>query len=262
MASALPLRMPQASGAIDPEPFRIAASGGAPLRDSMAPSGGMRTVHLPPGQRVPLFDLASPLLTFVMTGSVELDTIDRGPLRLGRGDVFLMEAGGPRDDVVHTAGDCRLLQVMVDADWPGPKARPARAEIGLLAVPPEPLFKRMSKGADARSRFSEFAGLFGPPGRWSAVRPVAGLRFIAMADDTFIDWHPEVTNNLVVVMSGGLELEVGGAGGDVQVFWPGDVCLAEDRTGEGHIDRVHGHVQVCVLVMDDAHLWPRSAAVE
>jgi len=44
--------------------------------------------------------------------------------------------------------------------------------------------------------------------------------------------------------------------GKVELFHPGDVCLAQDCTGEGHIDRVHGFVQVAVLIVDDADLWP------
>jgi hypothetical protein len=115
-------------------------------------------------------------------------------------------------------------------------------------------FKRMFKGEDDKSYFRDFEGLFGPQGEWSAITPLIGFRFIGMAADTFIDWHPEIVNNFVIVMSGGLELEVGGGAGAVEIFRPGDVCLAEDRTGEGHIDRVHGDVQVAVLIVADDHL--------
>lgn len=256
----LPLRMPQASGVIDPEPFRIAAAGGAPLRDAMAPCGGMRTLHLLPGQQASLFDLAEPLLTFVIAGCIEVDTAERGAVRLHPGDLFLADATGIDERAVRVGGDCRLLQAVVGPDWPGERARPVpRLDTQSGQAPPK--FQRMVKGADDRSYFREFPELFGPPGAWSAIRPVAGLRFIAMATDTFIDWHPEVTNNLVIGLSGALELEVGGGAGAIQVFGPGDVCLAEDRTGEGHIDRVRAPVQVAVLVIADEHLWPVGAAV-
>lgn len=249
----LPLRMPQASGVIDPEPFRVAAAGGAPLRDAMAPCRGMRTLALRKGDATPLFDLAGPLLTFVITGVVEVDTGDRGTITLGRGDMFLVDAGAEIEGLVRGMGGCRLLQVAVDAEWPGDRARPPR-QAQATGGNVEPNFKRMFKAADNRSRFRDFPELFGPPGAWSALNPVEGLRFIGMAEDTFIDWHPEVTNNLVIVLSGALELEVGGGPGEVQVFRPGDVCLAEDRTGEGHIDRVQARVEVAVLVIADAHL--------
>jgi hypothetical protein len=114
----------------------------------------------------------------------------------------------------------------------------------------------MVKGADDKSYFHDFGILFEESGKWSAITPLIGFRFIAMAEDTFIDWHPEIVNNLVIVMSGALELEVGGGGGAVEIFRQGDICLAEDRTGEGHIDRMHGTVQVAVLIVDDRDLWP------
>jgi hypothetical protein len=55
-------------------------------------------------------------------------------------------------------------------------------------------------------------------------------------------------------MTGKLELEVSGDG-DIEVFGPGDVCLAEDRTGEGHIDRMHGETRLALIVFEDDHLW-------
>lgn len=45
--SDLGLRMPKASGIIDPEPFRARARGeGDPLAEYHAASGGMRTIYL------------------------------------------------------------------------------------------------------------------------------------------------------------------------------------------------------------------------
>jgi hypothetical protein len=117
----------------------------------------------------------------------------------------------------------------------------------------------MVKGADDRSSFHDFPELFGAPGRWSAVTPLIGFRFIGMAPGTFIDWHPEIVNNLVIIMTGALELEVGAGTNKIELFHPGDVCLAQDRTGEGHIDRVHGFVQVAVLIIEDADLWPLTS---
>lgn len=255
----LPLRMPQASGVIDPEPFRVAAAGGEPLRDPMAPCGGMRTLHLLPGQAAPLFDLAGPLLTFVISGQVAVDTADRGVIALAPGDMFLADATGLDGGAVRMAGECRLVQAVVGPDWPGERARPVLPLPAPAASVPAN-YRRMYKGDDDRSYFRGFPELFGPPGAWSAVTPVAGLRFIGMAEDTFIDWHPEVTNNLVIGLAGALELEVGGGAGEVQVFRAGDICLAEDRTGQGHIDRVRETVQVAVLVIASEDLWPVADA--
>jgi len=251
--ASLPLRMPQVAGTIDPEPFRIAAAGGAPLRDAMAPCGPMRTLHLLPGQRAPLVAGDGPRLTFVLAGGVEVAGAGQATA-LGPGDVFLIDGPAPAA-ACRPVGECRLLQLTVEPGWPGDKARPV-AKVAHIARAGPPNFRRMYEGADGRSYFRSFAELFAAPGAWSAEVPVAGLRFIGMAEGTFIDWHPEVTNNLAIVLSGALELETGGGAGEVQVFRPGDVCLAEDRTGEGHIDRARSAVQVAILTIEDRHLWP------
>ncbi len=255
-AEDLPLRMPQASGVIDPEPFRRRARGEGPeLAEPFAPSRGMRCLRLPGGNDAPLFDIAGPVLTFVISGRLAFATDNRGAITLEPGDILLVDDARTGAGVTAD-GDCRLVQVLLDPDWPGPRARPANPVSSQPRGDHGCNFKRMVKGAADRSIFHDFVSLFGPPGEWSAVTPVIGLRFIGMAEDTFIDWHPEIVNNLVIVMSGGLELEVGGGGGAVELFRQGDICLAQDRTGEGHIDRMHGFVQVAVLIIDDAHLWP------
>lgn len=257
VVEALPLRMPQVAGVIDPEPFRARARGeGDPLAEAFAWSSGMRTLRVSEAADAALFDRDGALLTFVVAGQLEVACADRGAVRLDPGDLLLVDGGADRERLVRPIGDCQLLQVGVDGDWPGPKARPPIAGGDHSRGTAPCNLQRMYRGADDRSRFRPFDGLFGAHNRWSAVRPLIGLRFIGMADGTFIDWHPEVINCLVVVLSGTLELEVGGDGGAVELFRPGDICLAEDRTGEGHIDRARGHVQVGVLIMADAALWP------
>lgn len=250
-----PLPMPHASGVVDPEPFRVRARGDGPaLLEAFAECDGMRSLHLSPGSSARLFDVPSATLTFIVSGQITFRTALE-QIVLDPGDLFLVPVDTDAQSHVATAGECRLLQVLVREDWPGDRARPPRAASTLDRGTHGIKLKRMFKGADGRSYFREFDSLFGEEGSWSEVKPLIGFRFISMASDTFIDWHPEIVNNFVFVMAGGLELEVGGGGGAVEVFRPGDVCLAEDRTGEGHIDRVHGDVQVAVLIVDDYHLW-------
>lgn len=253
--SDLELRMPRASGIIDPEPFRARARGdGDPLSEYHALSGGMRSIHLPVGYNAPLFNIGGPVLTFVISGAIETEVSNRGNVVMQPGDIFLADAGTPEKHVTVT-GDCRLIQVLVEPDWPGEKTKPVKPISDGPRGSHELNCKRMVKGADDKSYFYDFESLFLEPGIWSEVTPLVGFRFIAMAEDTFIDWHPEIVNNLVIVMSGALELEVGGGDGAIEIFRPGDVCLAQDRTGEGHIDRMHGYVQVAVLIVDDKNLW-------
>ncbi len=251
-AEDLPLRLPQVSGWVDPEPFRAQARGEAPPpAERLSPSGGMRTLHLPTGGPLPAHDAAA--LIFVVSGTIEVATANRGVVGLHPGDLLLADASTRGRAIAK--GDCRLIAVQVDPDWPDAKARLVDA---LSTHPREAIpcnFKRMSKAGDDRSIFREFPALFPAPGVWSAITPLVGFRLLGM-EDTFIDWHPEVVNNLVIVLSGALELEVGGEGGSAEVFREGDVCLAEDRTGEGHIDRTHGLVRVAILVIADDDLWP------
>ena len=49
------------------------------------------------------------------------------------------------------------------------------------------------------------------------------------------DYHTAPRHQYVVFMSGGAEIEV--ASGDKRRFGPGDVLVAEDLTGHGHIIR-------------------------
>jgi len=245
------LRIAQASGWVDPEPFRRRAVEGPALAEPFAPSGGMRTLHCDAQQTPDLFDLPGPILTFVLEGRIDLAV----GATLGPGDVFLVDGARDAAPPVRIVGECRLLQVLVGPDWPGERTRPLRPRSDEARSGGAPNFKRMFEGADARSYFRAFDALFAEKGQWSPITPLIGIRFIGMAADTFIDWHPEIVNNFVVVMTGGLELEAGGGEGQTEVFWPGDICLAEDRTGQGHIDRMHGHVQVAVLIVANEHLW-------
>ena len=253
----MPLRMPRAAGVIDPEPFRVRALEVEPaITEHFALSGGVRTLHVVDGGVRPLlFDGVAAQLSFVISGQITVTLAD-ATLTLKPGDLFYIDGGAAWESALQLLGDCRLLQIATPQEWPEARSRPPH----LVATPERdgaPLnMKRMFKAADDQSYFRDFDTLFSTAGKWSETRPIIGFRFIDMAADTFIDWHPEIVNNLVVVLSGGLELETGGGAGAVEVFWPGDVCLAEDRTGQGHIDRMHGHVQVAVLIMDDDALWP------
>lgn len=96
---------------------------------------------------------------------------------------------------------------------------------------------------------------------WSAVTSILGFRFLRFPGQAFIDWHPEVVNNLAIFLSGDMEIEIGGGASDgapvpIDHFLAGDVLLAADRTGEGHIDRMHGNIHLALIVIEDQHLWP------
>ena len=51
----------------------------------------------------------------------------------------------------------------------------------------------------------------------------------------FLDWHPAPRRQFVITLSGLDELECGD--GSQRRLGPGDILLAEDTTGQGHITR-------------------------
>jgi hypothetical protein len=65
------------------------------------------------------------------------------------------------------------------------------------------------------------------------------------------DWHNAASPMFLITLSGEMEVEIEGS--LRQVFGPGDVRLAEDTTGPGHVSRVLGDQPwvFAVLIMDE-----------
>jgi hypothetical protein len=253
----LPLVIIPRSGIIDPEPYRRRARGEGPLHaEKIAGAEAVRTLHLQNGSEIALTQDQSRALTFVISGQLNFTASNGEERALLPGDVFLYEGTTGQHSRFWSNGELRLIQTFVNKDWPEPEAKPTVAGTLSPSCSPQPNLKRMYKGADDRSYFRGFDELFaeGQSG-WSQPRKVVGLRFFGLEDGTFIDWHPEVVNVLVIGLSGELELEVAGGTGGIEIFRAGDVCLAADRTGEGHIDRARGLTLLATLVMEDEDLW-------
>jgi hypothetical protein len=118
-----------------------------------------------------------------------------------------------------------------------------------------PKLKRIYKGKDDKAYFMEFSELFPQVlDQWGAPHAISGFRLLCWENGS-MDYHPCVTNQLAIALAGEMEMEVGGGGGAVEVFRAGDVCLAEDRTGQGHIGRFRGVVHVVIMVIDTDNLW-------
>lgn len=67
---------------------------------------------------------------------------------------------------------------------------------------------------------------------------VTGMLFRESAGDLFLDLHVAPRRQLILCMAGSVEIELGS--GEKRRFEPGDVYLADDLTGEGHIHREVG----------------------
>jgi hypothetical protein len=250
-------------GWIDPIPYRLQASGELPMpKQNLSLSSGLRTICLSDGGHSGLFVGNSRTLNFIISGTLRLSDSDGDEKTLEPGDFLLACGTAAANFLAEAAGTCRLIQLGVDAEWPGPDAQPQDSGAIVPRARIEPNLRRMDKQADNRTWFSALNNLFPDQAdAWSPVTPILGFRFLRFPDQAFIDWHPEVVNNLAIFLSGDMEIEIGGNandGGPVPIdhFLAGDVLLAADRTGEGHIDRMHGVIHLALIVIEDHHLWP------
>lgn len=251
----LPLPFKRVTKPIDAEIFRRQARGEDAWRPPrLLSSTGLSAMRVVGERNDPWTTAEARHLVFVISGRVELTASDGSTCVLEPGDAYLEDDVSGKGHRVRWVGECRVLRLGGLEPW-NPEGEALSATSALSSQASKgPLLRRMYKASDDKSYFRSFDYLFPEePGKWSAVRPVIGFSFTHFPPDFFIDWHPEVVNNFVVVMTGELELEVGD--GSVEVFGPGDVCLAEDRTGQGHIDRMHGENRIAVIVFEDQHLW-------
>lgn len=117
---------------------------------------------------------------------------------------------------------------------------------------------RVFTGPDGASHFEEVTvelDDWGPAGRISRLWRGSGVQFRAVPGDYHLDFHTAPRRQLVVNLTGSVEIEV--AGGERRVLGPGSVLLAEDTTGQGHISRaVDGEPRTCLFVHLDDEVGP------
>ncbi|HEU4339952.1 MAG TPA: hypothetical protein VFU31_00125 [Candidatus Binatia bacterium] len=91
---------------------------------------------------------------------------------------------------------------------------------------------RLYTGPEGQSHFEAFsedesAKIF------DTLHAVKALVFRKAHRPHILDWHPAPRRQWVITLSGSVEIGVGD--GSSMSFGPGDVFLAEDVTGQGHI---------------------------
>ncbi|HEY8121567.1 MAG TPA: hypothetical protein VII78_09635 [Myxococcota bacterium] len=98
---------------------------------------------------------------------------------------------------------------------------------------------RIYTGSDGESHFEALELELSDLGAIGAMsKPVAAksILFRETGADYDLGFHNAPRRQFVIMLSGGrVELEVGS--GEKRVLGPGDVLLAEDTTGRGHISR-------------------------
>ena len=112
---------------------------------------------------------------------------------------------------------------------------------------------RLYTSNDQKSYFEDIELKFGGDQKILTTdsRPATMVVFRCVPAGTVLDRHPAPRRQYLVTISGSWEIEVGH--GVKRVFKTGDVMLADDTTGEGHISRVLGsepHVFMTVPLAD------------
>jgi hypothetical protein len=100
---------------------------------------------------------------------------------------------------------------------------------------------RLYTGTDNESHFEEIDIELNFNGHLeaSALQPTHGIMFRSAPPSHLSDYHPVPKRQYVITLAGQVEIETGD--GTIRRFGPGDVMLAEDTTGRGHITRVVGN---------------------
>lgn len=108
-----------------------------------------------------------------------------------------------------------------------------------------PRVYRVYSGADGQSHVAElplamrpFVDTEGAHGEGTPMQAAAGIAFRVAPAGYVLDWHCAPRRQYSISLAGTAEIEV--ADGTVVRIGPGDVVLAEDLTGRGHITRVVG----------------------
>jgi hypothetical protein len=112
---------------------------------------------------------------------------------------------------------------------------------------------RLYTGEDNESHFEDVDIPLedkGSIGMLSRVLPATGIIFRETGAGYDYDWHPAPRRQFVIMLEGAVDIEV--SGGITRRFRPGDILLAEDTGGRGHISRaVDGKPRRSVFVTLD-----------
>lgn len=99
-------------------------------------------------------------------------------------------------------------------------------------------FVKLYTGEDNKSHFKEVDAGFEtkqPLGNYSKKYPVQGMMFRDFEKGIAFDWHTAPQPQYIIYLEG--EVEVEASDGQKRIFRSGDVLLATDLTGKGHITR-------------------------
>ena len=99
-------------------------------------------------------------------------------------------------------------------------------------------YTRFYTGTDGESHFEDVEITLGEMrnfSRLSQLEKATGIIFRETSGDYYLDWHNAPRRQYIIILEGKVEIEV--SDGTVRRFGAGDVMLAEDTSGRGHISR-------------------------
>ncbi len=97
---------------------------------------------------------------------------------------------------------------------------------------------RLYTGTDGESHFEDMEIPLHSGDRFgslSALFPVTGLLFRETAADYEYDWHTAPRRQFIIMLDAGVEITVGD--GTRRIIDAGEILLAEDTSGRGHLSR-------------------------
>ncbi len=96
---------------------------------------------------------------------------------------------------------------------------------------------RLYTGEDGQSHFAEINIQLSDAkyGKMSEKFNVNGVIFGEVTEEREVAWHNPPCAQYIIMLQGSMEIEIGD--GTKKWFHEGDVVLAEDTTGQGHITR-------------------------
>lgn len=100
---------------------------------------------------------------------------------------------------------------------------------------------RLYTGSDGKTKVEEYEIPLKSTGRGTELSEtvaVTSLQFRRTNQDYYIDWHTAPRRQYVITLAGESEVEL--EGGRKIRLGPGNILLAEDTTGQGHISRAVG----------------------
>jgi quercetin dioxygenase-like cupin family protein len=108
---------------------------------------------------------------------------------------------------------------------------------------------RLYAGPDGQTHAEETEARFsvGGPNEVFKLMAIAGAELHRYAPGTIQDWHNVPRRQYVITLSGQGEVEL--AGGKKIHMSPGNIELAEDTTGKGHITRTIGNEDRVTLTL-------------